>query len=128
MMGFNDDERAPYVSMSAQCPVRNAQSEDTSFIPVVPIIREMYKEDKEKMYVKNACSQGSLSEMHGWGDLYAEYFGNDDEPSSHGNDSEEDVPSSSFNDESSSHSEEEDFDPLTNDPLFRSVAQKFAYV
>jgi hypothetical protein len=118
-----DDDRAPYISTHVYTTAMYNQYE---YVPIVPIIREMYKEDREKMYVATSNSPSSVAASdynQSWNDLYYEYS---DEECASTNGGKEEVES--VKEEGNEEQEDEDFDPLTNDPLFRSVAQKFAYV
>lgn len=121
-----DDERAPYIVPHFN-NANAGYNNQFEYVPVVPIIREMYKEDQERLYVVTSNSQSTTvatsDYYQAWNDLYYEY--SDEESSSTNGGNEEIEP---VKEEGNEEKEDEDFDPLTNDPLFRSVAQKFAYV
>jgi hypothetical protein len=107
-----DDDRDVRYTMFRD--TSNTKSQEDEFIPISKILKELYEEEKERLYY---CSTpGSVSERStAYDDSYNEYYGYEEEYS-------DDASESSYEDESDDFEEDSLHDAVDN-----MVYKKFCY-
>ena len=141
----SDDERAPYIVNHVRSSI--VVNDDDNFIPLTHIMRDYFREEREKLYYNNFDNDmNNRVEDIWWNpywydmhiDLYDDLYDTFSIPTyNNNNDNEEKFDHVEDNvdqiditpvEDSEGKIDEHEFDPIRTDPLFCNAANKFAYV